>query len=146
MPWTWSSWAWVASTASSGATPAANSWSRSSGGVSMSRRRPADSVRAAVRVRLSRGSVEVQVRQSHPICGTPYDVPVPRNTSRTSDDLDLEQVGGAGDLPRHARRHHDPVSGARVASLEDQVAHHLEHRGVTGHVFDTERHHARDQA
>src|SRR5439155_20942455 len=27
--------------------------------------------------------------------------PVPRNTSRTSDDLDLEQVGGAGDLPRH---------------------------------------------
>ena len=29
--------------------------------------------------RRSRGSEEVQTGQSHPICGTPTDVPVPRN-------------------------------------------------------------------
>src|SRR2546425_7608782 len=51
--------------------------------------------------------------RSHPICGTPYDVPVPRNTSLTSHDLDLEQVGGSGDLPRQARGHHDAVARAR---------------------------------
>jgi hypothetical protein len=34
------------------------------------------------RVRLLRGSVEVQTAHSQPIMGTPVDVPVPRNTSR----------------------------------------------------------------
>ena len=31
------------------------------------------------RVRLSRGSADVQTAQSHPIIGTPCEVPVPRN-------------------------------------------------------------------
>jgi hypothetical protein len=43
---------------------------------------PADSRTAPERVRLSRGSVERQTAQSHPIWGTPNDVPVPRNVSR----------------------------------------------------------------
>jgi hypothetical protein len=33
---------------------------------------------------LSRGSVDRQTAQSHPIWGTPNDVPVPRNVSRIS--------------------------------------------------------------
>src|SRR5205823_10911772 len=127
IPCTWSAWACVKSTASSVATPAATSCNRSSGGVSMSRRRPPDSISTALRVRRSRASTDLQVRHSHPICGTPYDVPVPRNTSLTSHDLDLEQVRGPGDLPRDARRHHDAIAGARVAALEEQIAYHGQH-------------------
>src|SRR5690242_12744576 len=127
MPCTWSACACVYSTASTWVTPAATSCSRSSGGVSIRSRAAPTSTSAADRVRLSRGSDEVQVRQPHPICGTPNDVPVPRNTNRTSDFLDLDQVGAAGDLPRDARRHHDAVAAAGVFPLEQQVAHHLEH-------------------
>src|SRR5213078_3216879 len=145
MPWTWSAWACVNSTASTDPTPAVTSCSRSSGGVSMRRRRPPDSISAAVRVRRSRGSDEVHVRQSHPICGTPYDVPVPRNTSLTSHDLDLEQVGGSRDLPRQARRHHDAVAGLRVAALEQQIAHHGEHGVVARHAVHQHRRHAPHQ-
>src|SRR2546425_9379739 len=145
MPWTWSAWAWVNNTASTDPMPAVTSCSRSSGGVSMRRRRPPDSISAAVRVRRSRGSDDVQVRQSHPICGTPYDVPVPRNTSLTSHDLDLEEVGGPGDFPRQTRRHHDAITGARVPALQDQVAHHGEHRVVARHSIDQDRRHAPHQ-
>jgi hypothetical protein len=35
-----------------------------------------------VRVRVSRGSVEVQTAQGHPMAGTPEEVPVPRKRSR----------------------------------------------------------------
>ena len=35
------------------------------------------------RVRLSRGSVDEQTAQSHPIMGTPWEVPVPRKVIRT---------------------------------------------------------------
>src|SRR5207247_1206557 len=145
MPWTWSAWACVNSTASTDPTPAVTSCSRSSGGVSMSRRRPPDSISAAVRVRRSRGSADVHVRQPHPICGTPYDVPVPRNTSLTSHDLDLEEVGGPGDLPWQARRHHDAVARAGVSPFQDQVAHDGEHGVVAGHTIDHHRRHAPHQ-
>src|SRR5438093_3346307 len=145
MPWTWSAWACVNSTASTDPMPAVTSGSRSSGGVSMRRRRPPDSISAAVRVRRSRGSDDVHVRQSHPICGTPYDVPVPRNTSLTSHDLDLEQVGGSRDLPRQARRHHDAVARARVPALQDQVTHYGEHRVVARHSIHQDWGHAPHQ-
>src|SRR3989440_9023928 len=141
MPWTWSAWAWVNSTASTDPMPAVTSCSRSSGGVSMGRRRPPASISAAVRVRRSRGSDDVQVRQPHPICGTPYDVPVPRNTSLTSHDLDLEQVGGPGVLPRQARGHHDAIARTRVPAIQDQVAHHREHRVVARHPVHQDRRH-----
>src|SRR5213592_1833286 len=134
IPWMWSAWACVKSTASTAATPAATSWRRSSGGVSISRRRPPASSSAAVRLRLSRGSGEVQVTQRQPICGTPYDVPVPRNTSFTSHDLDLEQVGCAGDPPGYSGGRHDAVTGPRQAALHDEVAHHRKHRIVSRHA------------
>src|SRR5437588_3571137 len=145
IPCTWSAWACVKSTASSVATPAATSCRRSSGGVSMSRRRPPDSISAALRVRRSRASADVQVRHPHPICGTPYDVPVPRNASLTSHDLDLEQVGGPGDLPRHARRHHDAIARLRIPPLEEQIAHHGEHGVVARHAVHQHGRHAPHQ-
>ena len=40
-----------------------------------------NSIVADVRVRVSRGSVEVQVWQSHAITGIPADVPVPKKRS-----------------------------------------------------------------
>src|SRR5207302_10225400 len=116
-------WACVSGAAATDPTTAVTGCCRSPGGVSMRRRRPPDSLSAAVRVRRSRGSDEVHVRQSQPIWGTPYDVPVPRNTSLTSHDLDLEEVGGSGDLPRQARGHHDAVTRARIPALQDQVTH-----------------------
>src|SRR4029077_8709737 len=130
---------------STDATPAATSCSRSSGGVSISTRRPWDSIKAAVRVRRSRGSVDVHVRQLHPICGTPYDVPVPRNTSFTSHDLDLEQVRGPRDLPRETRRHHDAVPCARVSPLQNEVAHDGEHRVVSRYAVNQNRRDPPDQ-
>lgn len=59
---------------------------RRSGEVSirMTRSIPSGSVNsmvALVRVRLSRGSVEVQVGQSHAMMGMPAEVPVPRKRS-----------------------------------------------------------------
>jgi hypothetical protein len=49
----------------------------------MSRRVPSSvSMTTAQRVRWSRGSVDRQTTQSHPICGTPKLVPVPRNRRR----------------------------------------------------------------
>src|SRR5713101_5099880 len=149
IPCTWSAWAWVNSTASTRLTPAATSCRRSSGGVSISSRPvpspPGDagrvSISAAVRVRLSRGSVDVQVRQEHPIWGTPNEVPVPRKTSRTSDFLDLDEVGAARDLPRDSRRHHVPVAAARVSPLQEQVTHHLQHGIVAGHTVHHDRRH-----
>src|SRR5260370_31376172 len=118
MRWTWSAWAWVYSTAWRRETPAATSCRRSSGGVSIRMRRPPDSINAAVRVRRSRGSVDVHVRQEHPTWGTPKDVPVPRKVSRTSHFLDLDQVGAARHLPRHAARHDDAVAPLAVAALQ----------------------------
>src|SRR5690349_23731192 len=100
---------------------------------------------AAVRVRRSRGSVDLQVRQSHPICGTPYDVPVPRNTSLTSHDLDLEQVRGSRHFPRHAGGHDDAVARLRVPALEQEVPYHGEHRIVPRHVIHQDRGHAPHQ-
>jgi hypothetical protein len=55
---------------------------RSSGGVSTSRVLSFASSSAAVRDLRSRGSVEWHTAQSHPICGTPNEVPVPSSVSR----------------------------------------------------------------
>src|SRR2546426_12377203 len=96
--------------ASTWSTPTATSCSRSSGGVSIRSRFPFVSINAAVRVRRSRGSADVQVGQRQPICGTPNDVPVPRKVNRTSHNLDLDEVGAAGDIPRNARGHDDAVT------------------------------------
>ncbi len=84
MPLVWSACSWVYSTASICAMSPAMSCSRSSGGVSMRIVDPPASTRAPDRVRLSRGSVERQTAQPHPIWGTPNDVPVPRKVSRMS--------------------------------------------------------------
>ena len=43
---------------------------------------PACSIRIDTRSRLSRGSSDMHVSQSHAIDGTPVEVPVPRNVSR----------------------------------------------------------------
>ena len=51
---------------------------RKSGPVSMSTRWPSHVTVAEGRIRRSRGSVEVQTRQSHPSVGTPIEVPLPR--------------------------------------------------------------------
>src|SRR3989442_2893359 len=75
---------------------------------------------AAVRVRWSRGSEDVQVGQRQPICGTPNDVPVPRKISRTSHLLDLDEVGAARNVPRHSRRHHDAVALLREPAFENE--------------------------
>ena len=56
---------------------------RISGGVSMRNAPPEAETQAPQRRRLSRGSDEVQTGQSHPICGTPTEVPVPRNRNFT---------------------------------------------------------------
>src|SRR5260370_29909622 len=106
MQWTWSACACVNSTASIRSIPAATSWSRSSGGVSIRSRLPLVSMSAAVRERLSRGSEDVHVEQRQPICGTPNEVPVPRKISRTSHLFDLDEVGAARDVPLHSRLHH----------------------------------------
>src|SRR2546426_9938100 len=136
MPCTWSACACVNSTASIRSMPAATSWSRSSGGVSIRSRLPLVSMSAAVRVRLSRGSEDVQVGQRQPICGTPNDVPVPRKISRTSHLLDLDEVGAARNVPRHSRRHHDAVALLREPAFENEIAHHLQHGVVPRHVVD----------
>lgn len=65
-------------------------WARRSGEVSirMTRSIPSGSVNsmvAEVRVRLSRGSVDVQVAQSQAMTGTPAEVPVPKKRSCMGD-------------------------------------------------------------
>jgi len=49
-----------------------------------------------VRIRRSLGSVDLQTAQSHPIIGTPCDVPVPRNVIFTTDDAAPARRGGYG--------------------------------------------------
>src|SRR5215204_3109498 len=66
--------------ASTRLTRYANACARRSGPASISTQVPASPrIRSEGRNRVSRGSSERQVRQSHPIIGTPCDVPVPRN-------------------------------------------------------------------
>src|SRR5918992_3414046 len=96
--------------------PAAMSWSRSSGGVSIRIVDPPSCTTAPLRVRLSLGSVERQTGQSQPIWGTPNDVPVPRKVSRiVLNCFDLQEVGSAGHVERNAGRHHQPLARAGEA-------------------------------
>src|SRR3989454_4637195 len=145
MPCTWWACACVNSTAWIRSMPAATSWSRSSGGVSIRSRLPRVSISAAVRVRRSRGSADVQVGQRQPICGTPNDVPVPSKISRTSHYLDLDEVGAARHVPGDARRHHDAIAGPRVLAFENEVAHDGQHGIIARHVIDEDRDHAPHQ-
>src|SRR2546430_5449041 len=55
--------------------------SRKSGVVSMITERPLYSMSTEGRVRLSRGSEELQTTQSQPIVGTPIEVPLPSTVS-----------------------------------------------------------------
>src|SRR5882762_920307 len=103
--------------------PAVTSCNRSSGGVSIRSRLPWVSISAAVRVRRSRGSADVQVGQRQPICGTPTDVPVPRKISRTSHYRELDEVGAALGVSRDACRHHDAIAGLRVLPFENEIAY-----------------------
>jgi len=54
---------------------------RKSGGVSITTTRPSNSISRLGRVRLSRGSVDLQTGHSQARRGTPVEVPVPRNVS-----------------------------------------------------------------
>src|SRR4030095_6913347 len=61
--------------------PARNAWVRKSGVVSISTFCPPRDSRTEVRIRLSRGSLEVHTAQRQPIVGTPIEVPEPRTVS-----------------------------------------------------------------
>src|SRR5262245_13292965 len=106
--------------------PAAMSWRRSSVGVSIKMRVPRSlSTTAPTRVRLSRGSADRHTSQLQPSCGTPKLVPVPRKISfiaerRATSRLnrfDFQEVGGAGNVERNARRHHDAVAHLRQLAM-----------------------------
>src|SRR5678816_1761532 len=70
-----------------------SAWERRSGVVSTSTRIPSSqSIAMEGRVRESRGSVDRQTSQSQPIIGTPWDVPVPRKSTRTDDECNIARV------------------------------------------------------
>ncbi len=73
----WSACPWVYSTASRRLMPSRSACSRKSGPLSMTMRCPSHSIITEGRVRRSRGSLEWQTAQSHPIVGTPIEVPLP---------------------------------------------------------------------
>src|SRR5215207_4192126 len=137
MPCVWSACSCVNSTASTRVMPAPSSWSRSSGGVSMRITAPPSvSTTAPTRDRLSRGSVERQTAQSHPSCGTPKLVPVPRKVSftarvpppgATSYRLDLHEVRGTWHVERDPRRDDDAIAFAREPTRADGVERELHH-------------------
>ena len=52
-----------------------------------------NSIVALQRERVSRGSVEVHVAQSHAMTGMPAEVPVPRNRKRMGKDREGEAIG-----------------------------------------------------
>ena len=68
------------------------------------------------RSRVSRGSSERQVGQSHAIIGTPWDVPVPRNVIFTRSGLDDARL-----LLRLDEAH---------AQVEEQIVEELRFRGI----------------
>ena len=72
-------WQWVITTASTFVMPSSNAAMRISGGVSIRNAVVSVLTYAPVLRRLSRGSDDVHVGHVQPICGTPTDVPVPRN-------------------------------------------------------------------
>src|SRR5215218_4807671 len=131
---------------------AASSGSRSSGGVSMRITAPPSvSTTAPTRERLSRGSVERQTAQSHPSCGTPKLVPVPRKVSftagvpppgATSYRLDLHEVRGAGDVERDSRRDDDAIAFTREPARADGVEREPHHVRVGVTVRNQAGHHA----
>ncbi len=131
MPWVWSAWSWVNSTASTWSIPEAVSWRRSSGGVSIRSRRPRVSISAPQRVRRSRGSWEVQVRQRQPDLRHTERGPgaeqhqAQRQISSTLIRLVVPETSNG-----IAGGHHDAVAGLRVAAFQDLLAHDLEHRVV----------------
>src|SRR5260221_8994292 len=62
--------------------PARKAWVRKSGVVSIKTFWPLRESRTDVRMRLSRGSVEVHTAQWQPMVGTPMEVPEPSTVSR----------------------------------------------------------------
>src|SRR5262245_38311659 len=85
-PKTWSAWQCVINNASSRSIFSRSACWRKSAETSMTMRRSTSSTAVStirpVRRRLSRGSSDRQTSQSHPIIGTPTDVPVPRKVIR----------------------------------------------------------------
>src|SRR5215207_10418342 len=135
--------------------PAPSSCSRSSGGVSMRITAPPSvSTTAPTRERLSRGSVERQTAQSHPSCGTPKLVPVPRKVSftagvpppgATSYRLDLHEVRGTGHVERDPRRHDDAIAFTREPARADGIERELHHVRIGVAVRYQAGHHAPHQ-
>ncbi len=78
---TWSLCSWVSKMASRLRTPVRNICCLKSGPASMRTVSGTALMRAEDRKRWSRGSAEVQTRQSHPMTGTPCEVPVPSSVS-----------------------------------------------------------------
>ena len=82
MPAKWSLCSWVYTTPSNFVTPSRSIWILKSGPVSTTTRVDSLSIITEVRRRWSRGSSERHTSQEHPMMGTPWDVPVPKNTRR----------------------------------------------------------------
>src|SRR5215203_3653182 len=59
---------------------------------------------AEVRLRLSRGSGDVQTGQSQPMIGTPFEVPVPRKVKRTIVIVSSWCIDGTADYRRVCQR------------------------------------------
>src|SRR5437868_1506003 len=81
-PITWSAWPCVSSTASICSIPTRSACERKSGVVSITTCCPFRERRTEVRMRLSRGSLEVHTAQRQPMVGTPMEVPEPRTVRR----------------------------------------------------------------
>ena len=115
-PATWSMCAWVSTTASTLSMPYSMHARRISGGVSTRNAVPSSATTYAPHLRrLSRGSGEVHTLHLHPICGTPTEVPVPRNMNfiaSPSRRTRLLRVPG-GELSRCSQAGQDGIRRGR---------------------------------
>src|SRR5437660_958277 len=92
--------------------PVATSCRRNSGAVSIRTLWVSMPTTIDGRERLSRGSVDVQTRQSQPIMGTPWLVPLPRMVTLSTD-------AGSPLVPPHDTRHATATPRGPTAILRD---------------------------
>ena len=91
--------------------------------VSTSTRNPSSKSRAIDgRSRVSRGSVDRQTSQSHPIIGTPCEVPVPRNSTRTNPDASIRLGPERPDERTDANANTGRSGTARTSATAEDMA------------------------